>query len=90
MKIKLLRKVRREAKHIFYDRLYSYTTTNGIVTTLRYDPDYIWAIRWIMGERLDNRNDEDRIIRKIGRLLWERSERKYWHKKLKKEVLNAD
>jgi hypothetical protein len=60
------------------------------VTRLKYDPDYIWAIRWILGERLDNRNDKERIISKICRLLWERSERKYWHKKLKKEVRDED
>lgn len=90
MKTKLLRKVRREARYIFYNRLFSYATTNGKVTRLEYDPDYTWAIRWIMGERLDNRNDEERIISKICRSLWEHSGRKYWHKKLKKEVCDGE
>jgi hypothetical protein len=90
MKTKLLRKVRREARYIFYNRLFSYATTNGEVTRLKYDPDYTWAIRWIMGERLDNRNDKERIISEICRLLWGRSGRKYWHKKLKKEARDGE
>lgn len=84
MKVKLLRKVRRRAEYIFYDRIFRFTTTNGRVTGLSYDLDYEWAIEWMFDERLDYQKDAKKIIRKISHLLWEHSAREYWTGKLKK------
>jgi len=83
MKTKLLRKIRREARNIFYNKISRFGTTNGEVTLLRYDASYEWAVGWVFGEQLDYHEDRDKIVCKIARLLWKREKRKFWYSKLR-------
>ena len=83
MKAKLLRKIRRDARDIFDDKISCFETTNGEVTRLRYDASYKWAVDWMFGERLDYREDRGKIVCKIARLLWKREKREFWYGKLR-------
>lgn len=83
MKIKLLRKIRREARDIFDDEISRFETINGKVTCLRYNASYKWAVYWMFGERLDYREDRCKIVCKIARLLWKREKREFWYRKLR-------
>ena len=83
MKIKLLRKIRSEARDIFDDKLSCFETTNGEVTRLRYNASYKWAVDWMFGERLDYHEDRGKIVCKIARLLWKREKREFWYCKLR-------
>ena len=82
MKVKLLRRIRREAEDIFDDILL-FGTTNGEVTRIRYKESYRWAISWMLGKRLDYQDDRVKIVCKIARLLWKREKREFWHRKLR-------
>ena len=84
MKIKLLRKVRRQAKYEL-GRLSAFGTKNGLVCRLRYPVGRAWVYDWMLGMRLDiyeNPRDEQFAIHKIARILWDRELKEYWTRKV--------
>ena len=83
MKVKLLCKIRREARDIFDDKISRFETTNGEVTRLCYDASYEWAVDWMFGEQLDYHKDKGKIVCRIARLLWQREKREFWYRKLR-------
>lgn len=84
MKIKLLRKVRKEAAFVFDIKLSVFETCNGRVTRIKYAHSYKYALEWIFGERLDYEKDRGKIVCKIARLMWRDHLREEWRTKLKK------
>ena len=83
MKVKLLRRIRREAQRIFDCKLTRFTTTNGEVTGLGYSEPYEWAFTWMLLQHLDYNKDQSRIVHKIARMLWVRQEKDSWTRKLR-------
>ena len=86
MKVKLFRRILREAKYIFEDKLTRFTTQYGRVIGLGYARDFNWAFDWMFRERLDYDEDRHFMIHKIARLLWKRELRDMWKKKIKREA----
>lgn len=84
MKIKLFRKVLRQAEHEL-GMLSVFGTENGRVYRLRYPVGRDWVFDWMFGKRLDiygNPRDEQFAIHRIARILWDRELREYWTRKV--------
>lgn len=84
MKIKMIRKVLRQAKYEL-GRLSAFGTENGRVYRLRYPVGRDWVYDWMFGRRLDiygNPRDEQFAIHKIARILWDRELKEYWTRKV--------
>lgn len=84
MRVKLLRRVRREACYAVQE-ISALGTENGRVVRIRYPIGRTWVYEWMLGERIDiYESEEDRMfaICKIARILWRRELRDYWIKKI--------
>lgn len=84
MKIRLYRKVLRQAKYEL-GRLTRFHTENGRVYGLCYPIGRDWVYEWMFGERLDiygNPRDGQFAVHKIARILWKRELKEYWARKV--------
>lgn len=84
MRIRLFRKVLRQAEHEL-ERLSAFGTENGRVRRLRYPAGRDWVYDWMFCRRLDiyeNPRDRQFAIHKIARILWGRELREYWTRKV--------